>query len=118
MASSFEDIIPVLTSMLTADEQSNGVLYAVGTVVPAGSQLKFPGITLPVPWDAFLAFIDRQPLANWGHSARYIIVNPQTREALSYETRLPPFQPGPGSGLLWKVLYKAPSVPDAVVHKQ
>jgi hypothetical protein len=102
MALSFEQFVLKLKGMLTTDERTKAVTYAAATPIAAGTQLKFPRISIDVPWDAYLAFIDRQPMANWGHSARYVLVNRENGEAQSYEARLPPF--GQGADLHWRVI--------------
>lgn len=107
MALSPEECVSILKSELTADERANGVAYIAETAIAAGTELKFPGVSIHVPWNAYLAFIDRQPMANWGHAARYIVVNRENGEARSYETRLPPF--GQQSEFHWRVVYKAAS---------
>ena len=104
MALSFEEFVLKLKSMLTADERAKAVVYVAATPIAAGTQLKFPGISIDVPWDGYLAFIDRQPMANWGHAARYILVNRENSETQSYEARLPPF--GQGPELHWRVIDK------------
>jgi hypothetical protein len=114
MPISFEHIKPALPSLLTEDERTNGVVYAVANPVKAGTRLALPGLTLTIDRDTFLAFVDRQPLANWGHPARYILIEGDTGDTRSEETRLPPFQAG--SSLVWQLVYKAPTVPDNVIH--
>lgn len=108
---SFEEFVSVLKGLLAAEERLNAVVYAVETPLAAGSKLEFPGIHIEVPKEAYLAFVDRQPLANWGHSARYVLIRRDGGEPVSFETRLPPF--GPDAKLKWRIVYQAPSAPDA-----
>ena len=113
MALSFDDFVSILKSHLTADERANGVAYAAETPLAAGTQLQFPGTLIEVSAEAYLAFIDRQPMANWGHSARYLLISRDKGESQSFETRFPPFRPG--GNLRWHVVHKAASAPDAAV---
>src|ERR1700736_5045550 len=106
MTSSFEAFVLVLQLQLTAAERANGVAYAVETPVPAGSKLQFPGTVIDVPAEAYVAFIDREPTANWGHAARYVLVSRANDDVVSIEARLPPFQQG--GGFRWRVIYRAP----------
>ena len=112
---SFEDFVSGVQAHLTPDEHANGVAYAAVTEAPfaAGTKLHFPGTVIEVPAESRLVFIDRQPMANWGHPARYLLVGSESDETWSFDTRLPPFRPG--GDLRWRVIYKAPSVPDAAV---
>jgi hypothetical protein len=113
MALSFDDFTSVLKSQLTPGERAACLAYAVDHPLAKGQRLDLPGLALEVPWEAFLAFVDRDPLANWGHPARYLLVSRGNDEPRSFETRLPPF--GGGSALSWRMVYQAPSVPDAAV---
>ena len=113
MINSFEAFVLILQMQLTAAEKANSVAYAVETPVAAGTQLQFPGTVIDVPAEAYVAFIDRQPMANWGHPARYLVVSRDSGEVRSIEARLPPFQQTVGGR--WRVIYQAPSVPDAAV---
>jgi hypothetical protein len=115
MITSFEDFVSSVPAHLTPDERASGVAYAAETQKPfaAGMQLHFPGTVITVPAATYLAFIDRQPMANWGHPARYLLVDCASAETWSFETRLPPFRAG--GDLRWRVVYRAPSVPDTAV---
>ncbi|MDE3088366.1 MAG: hypothetical protein KGJ80_03125, partial [Chloroflexota bacterium] len=103
----------LLLAQLTADEKSRSVVYVAAQLIAGGTQLSFPRTRIDVPWDALLAFIDREPTANWSHACRYLLLNRETGEARSIDAQLPPFRPDQIG--YWRVAYKAPSVPDAVV---
>jgi hypothetical protein len=111
----FQEFVSALPTHISLDERSKGVAYAAVTETPlaAGTRLQFPGIEIEVKADSWLAFIDRVPMANWGHSARYLLVSRESRRTWSFETRLPPT--GPHADLRWRVVYKAPSIPDDAV---
>lgn len=115
---SFEDFVSCVLAQLTPEEQAGAVVYAAATDTPiaAGTKLVFPATVLDVPSASRLAFIDRQPMANWGHAARYLLIEDARGTVLSIETRLPPF--APGNHLRWRVVYRGPSVPDAGVVQQ
>ncbi len=100
----------ILTAQLTASERAQGVAYLSSATVAKGTTLKLPHITIDVPWDALLAFVDGQPTANWGHACRYVVINRDTGETLSRDARFPPFQAGRGAG--WRIVYRAAQVPD------
>lgn len=102
-----------LLAQLTAAERDHGVAYELSDPVEAGTTLKFPQCTIHVPWNALLAFIDRQPLANWAHPARYLLINLTTGETMSVEARFPPFRKD--NQRLWCVVYQAPTVPDTAL---
>jgi hypothetical protein len=99
---------------LTEDELANAVAYVAAQPVPADARFEVPLLAIDAPWEAYIAFVDRQPLANWAHSARYILLNPITGESRSFEARFPPF--GPEARERWLLLHRATSVPDGVIH--
>ena len=113
MALSFEKCVAILKEHLAPEEVTRGVAYAAEVPIPARERLRFPRIDLDVPWPAYLAFVDREPGANWGHSCRYILINRDAGELTSHEARLPPFHTG--RDLHWRVAYKAKGVPDSAL---
>jgi hypothetical protein len=113
MTLEIEDLRSMVLARLTAEERDHGVAYAVSVLVPLGTKLEFPGISIDVPWDAVVAFVDREPLANWAHPARYLLLQPGSGQARSIDVRFPPF--GPDSRMKWVVAYQAPGVPDTAL---
>lgn len=113
MALLFEDFIKILQEQLTPEERATGVVYAAESLIAAGTRLQFAGTVIDVPAASRLAFIDRDPMANWGHSARYLLIGYEDGAILSYESRRPPFQTE--GDFRWQKVYQAPAVPDAAV---
>jgi hypothetical protein len=106
--------VKAVIDQLTPMEHADGVVYIFGSILHQGTRLDFPHILIEIPWpQAALAFVDREPLANWSHSSRYILINLETDAVRSYEAKLPPFQPTQSSR--WRLLYKADAVPDEVL---
>lgn len=111
---SVEQLVATLVEQLDEAELAGGVAYYALEHVAAGAPLGAPGLDATAPFEALLGFIDREPLANWGHACRYLLVDRETgKEVASIEAQLPPF--GPAATRQWRVAYKAPSVPDAAV---
>jgi hypothetical protein len=108
-----EQVRSILLSQLTPAERESAVAYWFVRVVESGAKLAFPHVNFEAPWDAELVFIDQQPLANWGHPCRYLLVNLSNRETVSFASRFPPFQPE--SRNLWRVLYRASAIPDSAI---
>ncbi len=108
------NIASKLVSNLGPDEVASCVVYVSENPIAAGSVLKFPRITIDVPWDAFIAFVDRDPTANWSHSCRYILLSHDASKVRSFEAQFPPFQSE--RQIRWRLAYKAPSVPDTAVR--
>jgi hypothetical protein len=102
-----------LLQQLTEAERQGAVVYELAETATEGAVLSFPHQTISVPSDALVAFIDRDPTANWGHSCRYVLVELSTGRISSWEARFPPFGIPPGS--VWRVAYQAASVPEGAV---
>jgi hypothetical protein len=113
MLLSFDDFIKALIAQLTEEERRGVVVYAAERRLLAGTQIQFPGTRIEVSINSYLGFIDREPGANWGHPARYVIVSQEDGEIHSLETRLPPFRSE--ENLRWRVVFQSPSVPDPLV---
>lgn len=113
MALSEKKLQSILNAQLTVSERAGGVMYLFLDPIPAGTKLRIPRVNLEVPWDAILAFVDREPSANWGHSCRYILINRNIGEVRSTEARFPPFRPE--ELRRWRVVYQASGVPDALL---
>jgi hypothetical protein len=109
------DLIEVLLGELKEPEREGAVIYLTVEPLSAGEVVNVPGLEIQVPWDAMLAFVDREPMANWTHSSRYVLLSRQTGEVASIEARLPPF--GAAARRQWRVVRKPPSVPDGVLPK-
>ena len=113
MARAHEQLIAQILEQLTPTERQQGVVYVTAQPLAAGTELRLPRLAINVSAESLLAFVDREPMANWSHSCRYVLINCATDELRSFEAQLPPFgqaQAGP-----WRVAYKAPSVPEAVL---
>ena len=102
-----------LANQLTETELETAVVYALPGPITAGAVLELPKMTVRMPHDSLIAFVDREPLANWGHSCRYILVDARTGEVSSVESRFPPFAQREIVG--WRVVYRAPGVPDSAL---
>jgi hypothetical protein len=98
--------------VLTKAERAGAIAYEKNDPAPAGAHLDFPHCPIDVPWEADVLFVDREPLANWGHACRYLLVNCKTNEVLSIEARFPPFRPDQAH--CCRVFYRAPSLPPGV----
>ncbi len=114
MAVTYHEFTNMVHENLTEAERQGSVVYAAVDVLPGGSAVKFPGFQMQLASNTYLAFVDQDPSANWGHAARYLVVDQTSGKITSVESRLPPFR-GP-SDLHWVVIYQAPSVPDAAVY--
>ncbi|MGA2904445.1 MAG: hypothetical protein ABSD98_11475 [Candidatus Korobacteraceae bacterium] len=112
MPLSADQLRSALLAQLSREELAQAIVYQTVETVPQG-KLRIGMNEIPVPWEAWLAFVDREPGANWGHSSRYILINSETGEFFAVEARFPPFQRN--AALLWRTIYRAPTAPDWAV---
>ena len=104
-----DKLVALLKAQISPSELDNCVIYLFSIPVEGGSILDFPGSTINVPWKAHLAFIDLDPLANYGHRCKYVMVNTSTGETKSIGARFPPFRPNIENK--WRVAYHSLNVP-------
>jgi len=103
----------IVLAQLTPVERAHGTAFLAATFVPRGARLQFPRLVIEVPWRAWLAFIDGEPNADWGHPCRYLLIGVENGETRSFPGQFPPFRVG--SPWCWQVVHKAPTAPDAAV---
>jgi hypothetical protein len=106
-------LLKLVKAQLSPSELEDCVVYLLPTPAAAGSTIGFPGGSISVPRVASVAFIDLLPLANFGHPCRYVVIESETGETRSTESRFPPFRPSLKNE--WRVVYKSPGVPDSVL---
>lgn len=112
MTDAFQQRAAALADRLTPDERANAIAYLAEPAAAAGTRLTLPGVDLTPPEEAWVAFVDQDPGANWGHPARYLLLARRGgAELLSVPARLPPF--GAGAFLRWRLAYRGPSAPPA-----
>jgi hypothetical protein len=106
-----EQVAQRAAATLSASEKPASVVYLDSDEIKAGASVPAGRETLTAPWDSYLAFVDLQPTANWGHSCRYLLVNAQTGDTKSFDASFPPFlKSGPSKTL--RVVWKGERVPD------
>jgi hypothetical protein len=100
---------------LTDEERRTGVLYLDQRELPADAAIEVDKAPLPLRHRSALAFVDREPEVNWGHSCRYLLISLEGEEIQSIEAQFPPFLRGvPGT---LRVIWKGEAVPEWAVAK-
>jgi hypothetical protein len=107
---SIEQIAERATGTLTQSEKDSSIVYLDSKEMKAGASVEVDRKKIEVPWDAFMAFVDLEPQANWGHKCRYLLVNGCTGEVKSFEASFPPFLRGPSKTL--RTIWKGHRVPE------
>ncbi|MGH7023353.1 MAG: hypothetical protein ACREEB_07145 [Caulobacteraceae bacterium] len=99
-----------IVAALTPEERAGALAYVAHEPLRAGVRLELASAKIETATPAWLVFVDADPTANWGHPARYLILDCEGSDVHSVKTRLPP-----PATLDWRLIYQAPSVPDAAV---
>ena len=102
-------------NVLTAEERRAGVLYLDERTLPADAVIEADKAQVPLRHPSALAFVDREPGVNWGHSCRYLLISLESDEIQSIEAQFPPFLRGvPGT---LRVVWKGEAVPEWAVAR-
>jgi hypothetical protein len=111
----WDEIAKRALSELTEEERQSGALYVDEREVAPGATFTIDGREIPVRHRTAVAFVDRNPPANWSHSCRYLLVDVETGEVHSVEAQFPPFLRGVPRTL--RLVWKGDTVPDWTIAK-
>ena len=109
MTLSWDQISELVLANLSEEARESSVVYLDERVLPTAAVVEIDGKEIRIPWPAVIAFIDLEPMANWAHDCRYLLVNVETGELRSIDARFPPFLRGASDTL--RVIWKAEAVP-------
>ncbi len=84
-------VASIVTGALDPAERAGGVAYLCLTPFGAGQTLAVPLQPVAIDHDCYVAFVDAQPHANWGHACRYLLIDAHTGEVTSHPRRFPAF---------------------------
>jgi hypothetical protein len=99
-----ERLASIVIGALDPAERAGAVAYLCPTPFAAGAELAVPRQPLVIERDCYVAFVDAQPDANWGHACRYLLIDARTGEVSSHPRRFPAFGAGDDR---WRVVYRA-----------
>jgi hypothetical protein len=101
-----ERIASIVTGALEPAERASAVAYLCVTPFAAGQALAVPAQPVVADRDCYVAFVDAQPHANWGHDCRYLLIDARTGEVTSHPRRFPAFT---AADERWRVVHRPPS---------
>jgi len=99
-----ERIASIVIGALEPAELVGGVAYLCVTPFAAGQTLAVPLQPIAIERDSYVAFVDAQPRANWGHACRYLLIDAQTGEVTSHPRRFPAFTAADDR---WRVVHRS-----------
>jgi len=98
-----ERIASIVIGALEPAERTGGVAYLCVTPFTAGQTLAVPLQPLAIERACYVAFVDAQPHANWGHACRYLLIDAHTGEVTSHPRRFPAFTAADDR---WRVVHR------------
>jgi hypothetical protein len=101
-----ERIASIVIEALDPAERAEGVAYLCVTPFAAGQTLAVPLQPITIERDGYVAFVDAQPHANWGHACRYLLIDARTGEVTSYPRRFPAFTAADDR---WRIVHRPSS---------
>jgi hypothetical protein len=84
-------ILDKIRASLNADRLAGSIIYLDWNMVKAGQKLELGDALMEVPWDAYIAFVDLEPRANWGHECCYLAIRQDSDESIQVVAHMPPF---------------------------
>ena len=106
-------ILDKIRASLNADRLAGSIIYLDWNMVKAGQRLQLGDALMEVPWDAYIAFVDLEPRANWGHEYCYLAIRHDTDEVIQVAARMPPFLKA--GTTTFRLLWRGPLAPEWAV---
>ncbi|HEX9235311.1 MAG TPA: hypothetical protein VF972_03410 [Actinomycetota bacterium] len=101
---------------LSDDERERAIAYLDQRLIEPGQPVRLDPDELTFPYRSVVAFVDREPAANWSHNCRYLVVNAETSDVESFDAQFPPFLRGAPDTL--RVVWMGASAPAWAVAVQ
>ena len=109
-----DNILERVLGTLSEDEVSNSIAYLSLESSQAGERVRAGDVSMELPWDAHIVFVDLEPGVNWGHECCYLLIGADKEEVIRIAARMPPFLTGaPNSH---RVIWQGPRAPDWAVE--
>jgi hypothetical protein len=84
-----DELVAAINAGLTGDERERAVVYLNDGLMPAGNA-NVSGRDIVADHPYILAFVDREPGANWMHPCRYLLIDPANNKIVSIDGDRPP----------------------------
>lgn len=94
MKCDFKVLAAEAIASLSEQEREACVVYLEQRVIPAGELVPWAGISQTFDEPVVIAFIDLQPMLNWTHRARYVVIGARGGIQRKIDVDQPPFLAG------------------------
>ena len=106
----WDEVGEIVLEALTPDERTRGIAYVDRRLLVPGESVHANGREVDIEAPCVMGFIDRDPAANWGHDARYLLVDARDGSVQSFDAQFPPYLRGASPTL--RLVWKGPAAPD------
>lgn len=86
-----DDAKRLLLEAISEEDRESSIVYLDEQVFPPGAPIGFYENKFEMPWGGYVGFMDLDPMADWGHECRYLLIRVETGEVETVEARFPPF---------------------------
>jgi hypothetical protein len=112
---SWDQVTRLLIKSLSDEERETSVIYLDQRIFEEDTAIEIAGVESQLSKATMIAFVDLDPMANWGHACRYVLVDPEGGDLVSADAQFPPFMRDYPPTL--RVIWVGENVPDwAVDH--
>jgi hypothetical protein len=84
------EILKVVRRALNPEKVEQSLIYWYKTVIQKDQPIKVGTLSIAMPFDGTIVFVDLAPRANWAHPCLYLLVDTKTLETKILEASLPP----------------------------
>ena len=108
-------ILDIVRSRLGEDQFARSIVYLDWNQIPAGERVQLGDALIEAPWEAQIAFVDLEPMANWGHACCYLAIRQDAADVIQVAAHMPPFLKANTSA--FQLLWRGPLAPEWAVSK-
>jgi len=91
MTSQEKCIIDKLRDRLGENRLETVIIYYDHSLKQKADRLFVGGLTIDLPWDGQIAFVDLEPGVNWGHACAYFAIRQDGDDVIEFAAHMPPF---------------------------
>jgi hypothetical protein len=97
-------VLDKVRDALGAERLEQSIVYLDHDLKQTAERVTAGDVVIDLPWDAHIAFVDLEPMANWGHACSYLAIRREGGDVLEFAARMPPFLKAGASAfrLLWR----------------
>ncbi len=108
-----QGILDKIRNILGTEELDGAIVYLNWNQIRPDERVHVGDAILVAPWVAYIAFVDLEPRANWGHACYYLAISRDSDDIIKVAAHMPPFLKEETS--TYSLLWRGPLVPEWAV---